>query len=123
MPGRISLICITVVLFLGAAFYGFGYHITNYADQYFANTYNCSREIAMLNWEKAGQDDSRLIYAIRTCYMEPKSRLPYNLNDPNRQHYAQGGQDEFIDNVLNHKVSEISKFVVHVYPSKWKGKQ
>ena len=55
MPGRISLICITVVVFFGVVFYGFGNHITNYADQYFAKTFNCSREIAMLNLEKVGQ--------------------------------------------------------------------
>ena len=113
-PGKNSLICINVVLFLGVAFYVFGYHIISNDDQYFANTLNCSREMAMLNREKASQDDKRLIYAIKTCYMESPSKLPYSLKQPYRQSYAQFGQDEFIDNVLYHKVSLF--FVI--YPTK-----
>ena len=104
-PGRQTLPYISAIILLYIAFEVFGKHITKYADKYFANTFNCGLEMAKLNMEKARQDNARLIYAIKQCYMEPPSRLPYNLKQSNRQTYAQAGQDEFVDNVLNHKVS------------------
>ena len=116
MWSRQTLPDIGAIILLYIAFYVFGRHIAKYADQYVANTFNCSREMSKLNIEKARQDDAKLIYAIKQCYMEPPSRLPYNLKQSNRQTYAQAGQDEFVDNVLNHKVS-LFFIIYHIFLS------
>ena len=67
--------------------------------------YNCTKEIAKLSAEKAAQDDPRLIYAIKRCYLEVPSSLPYELENPDRQDYSQGGQSKYVDDLLNHTVS------------------
>ena len=108
---RQRLTCIVgAVLLLGVTVYMFkdylcGNNVIVYLQQYTSSTLNCSQQMAILNKEMTNQDDERLIYAIKQCYMEPPSKLPYNLSQPNRQSYAQGGQDEYIDNIIYHKVS------------------
>ena len=67
--------------------------------------YNCTHETARLNAEKAAQDDPRLIYLIKRCYLEHPSTLPYELENPDRQDYSQGGQSVYVDELLNHTVS------------------
>ena len=109
-PRRRTLPYTITVIVLFIQFYVFGNYIINDADKYFANTFDCNGE-TMLSMERASQDDKRLIYAIKKCYIEPPSRLPYNLKQPNRRSYGQAGQDEFLDNVFNHKVSFILSYI------------
>lgn len=54
-----------------------------------------------LNEAKVSQDDPRLIKLIKDYYIEPPSREPYNLLNPERLEYS-NGQTPFIDSRLNY---------------------
>ena len=66
---------------------------------------NCTMAMAKLNAEKVNQDNPRLIDVIKRCYLELPSGSPYNLKNPNREDYSQGGQANYVDNLLSHVVS------------------
>ena len=104
--GRQIFYCISLVSVLCIAFYGYG-KITflKTFDQDRGTSYDCTKEMARLNADKVCQDDARLISAIKRCYMEPPSRLPYNLTNPKREDFSQAGQAKYVDSLLKHSVS------------------
>ena len=114
--GRQTLYGISLMTLLCMAFYGYGKLsfqksiVQGSAEiiKLFASSYNCTQEMAKLNAETVEQDDPRLITAIKRCYLEPPSRLPYNLANPNRPDYSQAGQANYVDNLHKHAVSVCS---------------
>ena len=67
------------------------------------------------NNDKVAQDDPRLIKVIREYYIEPPSRLPYNLEDENIQDYSQAGQSQVVDKLLNKQVPLSNRNKFHMY--------
>ena len=62
----------------------------------------------ILNEAKVAQDDPRLIKVIKDQYIEPPSKLPYDLENLDMQDYSKLGMSPEADNQLNKKVSTVS---------------
>ena len=56
-----------------------------------------------LNKAKVDQDDPRLVKLIRDYYIEPPSKEPYKLKNPERLEFS-NGQTPFVDSRLNYMV-------------------
>ena len=61
----------------------------------------------ILNEAKVAQDDPRLIKVIKDQYIEPPSKLPYDLENWDMQDYSKLGMSPKADDQLNKKVSTI----------------
>lgn len=65
------------------------------------NSFDYKAAMIKLNKAKVSQDDPRLIKLIRDYYIEPPSKAPYNLLNPERLEFS-NGQTPFVDSRLNY---------------------
>ncbi|XP_068227671.1 protein Star-like [Palaemon carinicauda] len=63
---------------------------------------NQSPDIHEYNYKGASMDDPKLVDYIRRELLHPPSQLPYNLKDPQKNHFSQFGQSMYADKKFLH---------------------
>ncbi|XP_060601227.1 protein Star-like isoform X1 [Ruditapes philippinarum] len=65
------------------------------------SSFDYKAAMTKLNEARVRQDDPRLIKLIRDYYIEPPSKTPYNLTNPEQLEFS-NGQTPFVDSRLNY---------------------
>ncbi|XP_060601228.1 uncharacterized protein LOC132754588 isoform X2 [Ruditapes philippinarum] len=68
------------------------------------SSFDYKAAMTKLNEARVRQDDPRLIKLIRDYYIEPPSKTPYNLTNPEQLEFS-NGQTPFVDSRLNYMMT------------------